>query len=179
MRSDIGCVHRIGDKIWHECKCDKRKGNGWCCKNQPWEHAYCALVSGAPSLAHPSISSPAGTNAPVGVSAPAGSNAPAGVIASFSPSAPAGVAALPGPRTHLCGNTAADQCSQQVHAQARAVELEHRVTGPGLKPIQGLAEHGDRAQMPLSSIQVRCKCVQTRCWPLQLCILSIIAIYNC
>ena len=171
MRSDIGCVHRIGDKIWRECKCDKRKGNGWCCKNQPWEHAYCALVSRAPSLAHPPISSPAGANAPSGVSAPAGPRAPAGVNA-MSPSASA-VAVQIGNSTHLCGNTAAaDRSSQQLHAQARAAELEHRVTGPWLNPSQGLAEHVDTAQMPLSSIQVRCECIQSRCRPLQLCILS-------
>ncbi len=172
MRFDLGCVHRVGDKIWHECKCGKRKGNGWCCKNQPWEHAYCALVSRVPSPAHLPISSPAGANAPSGVSAPTGSNAPADVTASMSPSGPAGLAAPKGPSIHLCGNAVADGSSQQVHAQTRAVELEHRVTGPELNPTQGLAEHGDRAQISLSSIQVRCECIQTGCRPLQLCILS-------
>lgn len=157
MQPDLGCVHRVSDKIWHECKCGKRKGNGWCCKNQPWEHAYCALVSRVPSLAHSPVSSPAGANAPSGVSAPAGPNAPAGVTASMSPSAPAGVAAPIGPSTHFCGNTAADQCTQQVHAQTRAVEFEHRLTGPELNPTQGLAECGERAQIPLSSVQVRCQ----------------------
>ncbi len=157
MWSDIGCGHRVGDKIWHECKCGQRKGNGWCCKNQPWEHAYCALVSRVPSLAHHPTSSPAGANAPSGVSAPAG------------PSAPAGVAAPVVPSTHLCGNAVADGSSQQVHAQARAVELEHRVTGPGLNPSQAVAECGVRAQIPLSSVQVRRECIQTGYWPLQLC----------
>jgi hypothetical protein len=172
MRFDLGCVGRVGDKIWHECKCGKRKGNGWCCKNQPWEHAYCALVSRVPSPAHPPTSSPAGANAPSGISAPIGSRAPAGVIASMSPSAPGDVTVSMSPSTHLCGNAAADGSSQQVRAQTRAVEVEHRLTGPGSSPTQGLAECGDRAQIPVSSIQVRCECIQTGCRPLQLCILS-------
>ena len=126
-----------------------------------------------PSLAHSPIRSPGGANAPSGVSAPAGPSAPAGVIASMSPSAPAGVAALLGPSTHLRGNTAADRSSQQVHAQARAVEFGHRLTEPELNPTQGLAERSDRAQMPLSSVQVRCECIQSRSRPLQLCILFV------
>lgn len=154
----FGRVHRIGDKIWRECKCGKRRGNGWCCKNQPWEHAFCALVSRVPSLAHPSISSPAGASAPSGVSGPAGSSAPDGVAGPL------------GRSTRLCGNSAADRSSQQVRAQTRAIEFEHRVTEPELTLTQGLAEWGGRTQMPLSSIQVRCECIQSRCWPLQHCI---------
>ncbi|KAL0043132.1 hypothetical protein WJX79_010176 [Trebouxia sp. C0005] len=98
------CRHpiRVGDKIWRECKCGKRRGNGWCCKNQPWEHAFCALVSRVPSLAHPSISSPAGASAPSGVSGPAGSSAPDGMASPL------------GRSTRLCGNSAADRSSQQV-----------------------------------------------------------------
>ncbi|KAA6425180.1 MAG: hypothetical protein FRX49_04675 [Trebouxia sp. A1-2] len=134
----------VGDKIWRECKCGKRRGNGWCCKNQPWEHAFCALVSRVPSLAHPSISSPAGASAPSGVSGPAGSSAPDGVAGPL------------GRSTRLCGNSAADRSSQQVRAQTRAIEFEHRVTEPELTLTQGLAEWGGRTQMPLSSIQVRC-----------------------
>lgn len=172
MQFDLGCVNRVGDKIWHECKCGKRKGNGWCCKNQPWEHAYCALVSRVPSPAYPPISSPAGTNAHIGVSAPACPSAPAGVAASMSPSAPGDVTVSISPSTHLCGNAAADGSSQQVHAQTRAVEFERRLTGPELNPTRGLAECGDRLQTPVSSIQVRCECIQTGCQPLQLCILS-------
>ncbi len=170
MLFDLGCVHRLGDKIWRECKCGKRKANGWCCKNQPWEHAYCALVSRMPSPAHPLMSSSAGANAPSGVSAPAGPSGPAGVIASMSPSAPAGVPAPLDPSIHFCGNAAADGSSQQVHAQARAVELEHGVTGPGLNSSQGLTERCDRAQIPQSSIRVRCDCIWSRSRRLQHCI---------
>lgn len=119
---------RVGDKIWRHCICGRSGVSGYCCQQQPWQHAYCALVNrgSPPWLAD--VTSAAGTNACAGTSALAGVNVSAGDNSQ-----------------QACTHTGTEE---GLHGKARWT---------GVVASQSPAESRERTQLPQSSLQVSMK----------------------